>query len=236
MRSGFPEITIKPSGACRVGSVSMPSRANAAATSSRPARRVLTRSVSLGVSLLKRTQRSVASNPYRSSHRATSHSGCEWVMPRYRSAPARSDVDSGRSGSGSRLRSRSVARRTAFPEPCCARPVSISRKVNGVVDDGGGWHTIKMQELVEAEAQDVKNIAVDRGERAPREMFDEDVEAAAPALGAGDDLRCECAVAFVGQLPTTQRKCCGKVSTSFGHCAERVIRRNAGGGGHQSND
>src|SRR5262245_3652077 len=90
-----------------------------------------------------------------------------------------------------------------------------------------------MQELVETEAQDVKNIAVDCGEQAPREMFDEDVEAAAPALGTGDDLRCECAVAFVGELPATQCKCRGKVTTSFGHCAERVIRRNAGrGGGH----
>ena len=134
-------------------------------------------------------------------------------MPRYAQRGLR-DPTSVRGSLGQRRarpRSRSVARSTALTNPAALGLSCISRQVDGVVDDGGGRHAIEMQELVEAEAQDVKNLAVDRGERAPREMFDEDVEAALPAQRPGDDLRGECAVAFVGQLPTTRRERRGKV-------------------------
>ena len=66
----------------RVSSHSIPSAASALRTSSRVARSRLTLSVRGAGSLLNCTHFSACSNPTRSSHRATSHSGCDQVTPR----------------------------------------------------------------------------------------------------------------------------------------------------------
>ena len=95
-------------------------------------------------------------------------------------------------------------------KPCGLWLPCISREIDGVVDHGGGWYPIQMQELVEAEAEDVEHIAVNGGQRSPREMFDQNVEAAPPAFGTRHDLRCECAVAFVGQLSRLSASAAGR--------------------------
>jgi hypothetical protein len=56
-----------------------------------------------------------------------------------------------------------------------------------------------MQELIEAEAQDDHNLAIEPGHGAFGEEFDQMVETALPSEGADDDLGRERAIPFVGQ-------------------------------------
>ena len=89
-----------------------------------------------------------------------------------------------------------------------------------------------MQELVQAQSQDVQHIPVDFRDRPRCEVLGEMIEVSLPAQRTGDDLGREGAVALVGKMTTALHERRRQVGTFLGNRPERVIGRGTGGRGH----
>src|SRR5438105_4188131 len=88
-------------------------------------------------------------------------------------------------------------------EPGRARLARHSREIHRIVYDGRCGHAIEVEELIEAQTEDRDDFGIQFGDAAPREMFDEVIEAALPTKSPGDDLRGERSVALVLEVLAT---------------------------------
>src|SRR5688572_11824933 len=89
-----------------------------------------------------------------------------------------------------------------------------------------------MQELVQAQSQDLQYVAIDSGHGARREMLGEVIELPLPAQRASDDFGGKRTIPFVGQMTTTLCQGRWQVSTFVGDGAERVKGRRTCWRGH----
>src|SRR5262245_6869982 len=73
------------------------------------------------------------------------------------------------------------------------------RQLPGIVDDGGGGDTGEVEELIDAEAQDLDDLGIEAIETAFRQRDDEVIERRSVPLDAGRYFGGEGAIAVVGE-------------------------------------
>jgi hypothetical protein len=101
----------------------------------------------------------------------------------------------------------------------------LASQIDRIIHDGGGGHTIQMQELIETQTQDVNDVFVNLRQRPGGEVLDEMVEAALPAKRSGDDVGRKRAVSLIWHMLPAVGERGGKVDSFVGDGAERTIGR-----------
>src|SRR5258705_10973943 len=89
-----------------------------------------------------------------------------------------------------------------------------------------------MEELIQAETEDVDDFRIELADAALREVLDEMVEAALPPQRPGDDLGSQRPITFVLQMLAAGVECSRQIGPASCDCSNRVIRSGSRRGGH----